>query len=459
MAALKDLLYDIKNIAGVMSGESFEYAEPKRLMIQDKRLSRVEARMAENIQDIDLEALYAKARKIIDKRGQETFSLREVRNLPFILNKSDADVLFAKSVVQRYLKLDRVFVFRRLLNVYFNGYDGTSSKTQYLKKELSQTLRAHPEFLRRIPCLQKEKNLLYRDETIMASGFFGAHSISGYLKDIEFPESLYGSRFVIKAILRAFNRPSANAAVLMELLRNDEKLLDTLHLFPFIAESLILAVDHSQNLQFREALVKCLFRYMKDPRYENQNQWKRVNPKARKIFLSWLRRNDFEIFFGLIEKTAGSTYTGDRMWRYRRAFWEAYLDDMYFTRVVLGPSALRLARVAMHKEALNYAVLTGIQDKTQSLLMFSIGKYTFIEVSHNGRLRVFESGKAPIPFMEEDSLFGRREYSYQKLVQDDRAVYTMVHSGAENYSWQTKVSSWIRTQCGVYRNRKQWSLK
>lgn len=72
------------------------------------------------------------------------------------------------------------------------------------------------------------------------------------------------------------------------------------------------------------------------------------------------------------------------MWRYRRAFWEAYLDDMYYTRVILGPAALRLARVELHKEALNYAVLSGIQDGTQSLLMFTIGQYTFIEVSHNG---------------------------------------------------------------------------
>lgn len=459
MAALKDILYDIRNIADLMRSEPFEYTEPKRLMTQDQRLSRVEERMSENIQDIDLEALYDKARKVIDKRGRETFSIREARNLPFILNKSDADVLFVRTVVQRYLKLDRVFVFRRLLHVYFNSYEGTSSKTQYLKKELSQTLRTHPEFLRRIPYLQKEKNLLYRDETVMASGFFGAHSISGYLKDIEFPESLYGSRFVIQAILRAFRRPDVNVTALMELLQNDEKLLDKLNLFPFIAESLILAVDHSQNQQYREALVKCLFRYMKDPRYENQNQWKRVNLKARKIFLSWLRRNDFEIFFGLIERTAGSTYTGDRMWRYRRAFWEAYLDDMYFTRVILGPAALRLARAELHKEALNYAILTGTQDGTQSLLMFTIGGYTFIEVSHNGKLRMFKYGKEPIPFMESDQLFGRREYAYQRVVRGSQPVFEVVHAGSENYTWQTKVSNWIGEHCGIYHTRSQWRVK
>lgn len=443
----------------LMENVPFEYAEPKQLAAVEKRLSGMEERAASAIEKIDLDALYKKTRAILSGEDSENLSPREIRSLPFILSQSGADVGFVKAVVKRYLKLDQVLVFRRMLSVYFNSYVENSAKTQYLKTELSQTLRTHPAMLRRIPYLRKEPKLLDKGATVMAEGVLYACSVQAYLKNIEFPESLYGSRFVKKAIVEAFCTNDADAPQLMELLRDGEKLYDQLNLFPFIAGALILAVDQSGNPQYREELTKCLFRYMKDPRYENRNQWKRVGLKARKIFLSWLCRNDFEIFFGLIERTAGSTSEGDRMWRYRRAFWEAYLDDMYYTRVVLGPAALRLARVAMHKEALNYAILTGIQDGTQSLLMFSIGKYTFIEVSHNGRLRVFETGEEPIPFIEENPLLGKTEYSYRDLVQDHRDVFTQVHSGAASYSWQTKVSSWIGSHCGVYHNRRQWSLK
>lgn len=459
MAVLKDLLYDIQNCMELMEGEPFEYAAPKQLVAVEKRLSRMEERAANAIEDIDLDALYGKTREILSGKGKESLSGREIRSLPFILNQSGADVSFVKEVVQRYLKLDSVLVFRRMLNVYFNSYEESSAKTQYLKTVLSATLRAHPGMLRRIPYLRKETKLLYKDMKVMATGFLNAHGVQAYLQDIEFPESLYSSRFVMKAIIHAFQTTGIGASLLMELLRDGEELYNQLNLFPFIAEPLILAVDRSGDSQYREELTKCLFRYMKDPRYENRNQWSRVGLKARKIFLSWLCRNDFEIFFGLIERTAGSTSVGDRMWRYRRAFWEAYLDDMYYTRVVLGPAALRLARVAMHKEALNYAILTGIQDSTQSLLMFSIGKYTFIEVSHNGKLRVFETGKEPIPFIEENPLLGKTEYSYRDLVQDHRVVFTQVHSGAASYSWQMKVSSWIASHCSIYHNRRQWSLK
>lgn len=136
----------------------------------------------------------------------------------------------------------------------------------------------------------------------MATGFFHEHGIREYLKSIEFPESLYGSQFVIQAILHAFNRSGADAASLMELLKEGMTLYENLNLYPFIAESLILAVNESQNHQYRDALVRCLFQHMKDPRYENQSQWKRVSPKAKLIFLSWLRRNDFEIFLDLLKK-------------------------------------------------------------------------------------------------------------------------------------------------------------
>lgn len=458
MTRLQDLLYDIRASIREASDRGFDYTEPKRIEIAEKRLSQIEDRMTEMGKDIDLDELYQKARTILNGDKLQTLSNREIRNLPFVFNRMEADVAFVRNAVKQYLVVNRIFVFRRILYVYFNCYNQTSSKTQYLKELLIKTLKKNPEINQHIPFLQKEKKLLYQDVKVMATGFFHAHGIREYLKSIEFPESLYGSQFVIQAILHAFNRSGADAASLMELLKEGTTLYENLNLYPFIAESLILAVNESQNHQYRDALVRCLFQHMKDPRYENQSQWKRVSPKAKLIFLSWLRRNDFEIFFGLIEKTAGSTYEGDRMWRYRRAFWEAYLDDMYYTRVILGPAALRLARVELHKEALNYAVLSGIQDGTQSLLMFTIGQYTFIEVSHNGSLRIFKYGEEPIPFIEKDKTFYRREYTYQQ-VKVGYALETIRHGNADRYSWQSKVSDWIGKHCGVYHSKEQWRLK
>ena len=86
------------------------------------------------------------------------------------------------------------------------------------------------------------------------------------------------------------------------------------------------------------------------------------------------------------------------MWKYRQQFWEDYLDNMYETRVILGPDAVELAQ-RMGQKLLNCAYLSrGSHD--QSLLMFSIGQFVFIEVSHSGKLRVFLKDHSPVPFYE-----------------------------------------------------------
>ena len=62
---------------------------------------------------------------------------------------------------------------------------------------------------------------------------------------------------------------------------------------------------------------------MKDPRL-TQSGWTSVSPAAKDVMLRWMVSASLEDFFALIARRAQEDH-----WRYRKAFWSAYLKRDY----------------------------------------------------------------------------------------------------------------------------------
>lgn len=132
------------------------------------------------------------------------------------------------------------------------------------------------------------------------------------------------------------------------------------------------------------------------------------------------------------------------MWTARRAFWEKYKDQISASRIVLGYDArkyLPTLEREFGKRLDSYDVLLGKNDDT-SLLVFRIQSYVFIEVSHNGTLRIFDRTNVPVDIFAQ----GHKEIHYGKIT---RAVNVDSFRHAAN--WQPKVRDWIYDHCGIWR--------
>ena len=97
-----------------------------------------------------------------------------------------------------------------------------------------------------------------------------------------------------------FNQGKHSADILMKNAINGESLIGHDNLFPYIADSLIMTVHRYGKAVYIDPLIKLLYQHMKDPRHpEGQIKWQKVSPRAQAVFLSWLKKNDFEIFLEL----------------------------------------------------------------------------------------------------------------------------------------------------------------
>lgn len=416
--------------------------KPKQLIDLATKLSRV----VNNIKDIPasqtIEMLFEKAKNIyLFEDG--TFTAREKRNLPFILPSSRpisgmVDFVFENIDFQRFSS------FKRILFVYFQSYKDKDSLTLKLRKKILSVLHGD----------NRKKNIsyLYNDaELIKASGIVKMaeqfkNDLRRYFDEISFPVALRHSPFAHQAIIYYFEKIDIDLSNKMDMLRIIHEDDADKTLIPRIAESMIFAVHHEGKQSYRDALLHLLHQEMGDPRYSTKRvAWSRVSDKAKKIFISWLKRGDLDLFFSIIDRTMHSDVNSQvdarRMWHDRKIFWEQYLDQMYYTKVVLAPEAARIARREYGHKVLDYGNLNS-NNKNQSLFVFSIGKYVFIEPSYNGTLRIWKLDCSPVPLASELKKYNLIDYSVE-IVHSSKQVDTFVHSR----SWQQRVHEWIIEHC------------
>lgn len=399
------------------------------------------------VDSLDLHVLVKKTVRIY-QGSQEEFTRREIRNLPFVIFSSELSMPVAKFAL-RQVDLDKTSCFRRLLFAYFRGYEPKERKTEWIRTVLWKQMQRNDRMGRNIHFLQDFPQLLNKDGASQMAEFFSGGNLYDGLKILSFPPTLYGSNFVKAAIVNAFQMDIGLDAKqnLLKALTENPVYEELVHK---VVGPVIISVDEEGSDSAKNWLMQLVFRYMGDPR-GNDPAWLYVEKEAIEIFLHWLVKNDFAVFFHIIAKTA------DNRWKYRQAFWSAYMDEIRDSRIIIGPKARFILNDLPKEEKsklMAYDYLEGKSSDT-SLLVFTIGQYTFIEVSYDGKLRIYSRAKSPIQIFAQ----GHRTIPYSHLINSDTEK-EFVHTNpmGRGPNWQPKVRNWIYDHCGIWREEQQWKV-
>lgn len=125
-----------------------------------------------------------------------------------------------------------------------------------------------------------------------------------------------------------------------------------------------------------------------NPQYDSSAGWNNVNIDTKKMVIQWFVRADLEAFFKLFSSSADVN---------RFDYWIKFIDQISFSQIFLGPSALQSVQ-PQHKKFrdLNRGRLKDLVDSTSSnnAFMLKIGNLYIIDFSDTGNA-CFISPKLP----------------------------------------------------------------
>ena len=130
------------------------------------------------------------------------------------------------------------------------------------------------------------------------------------------------------------------------------------------------------------------------------------------------------------------------MFDYRKAFWSAYYENINFYCIVSrGNTECLFGNDGYQDQKRSIATLKGGSSNQQAFIM-QMGKYTFVEFSKEGAWYVYDN--AILPFRLGESVYHMSDLRNQRL-----AKHHVIHNYSENYYWQKKSASWIRSKLGI----------
>lgn len=208
-----------------------------------------------------------------------------------------------------------------------------------------------------------------------------------------------------------------------------------------LAEALLLPYAYNKaNLEHQRAIQSNLIALMGDPRIIKKG-WIGVDSKAKEVMFGWLVGATLDVFFKILDNTA------DKIWKYRKAFWNAYYKKGYIRHawVVLGHDATLIA-IRIDDQEIKFGQLSGSYSKNQSVLLLHIGDLVIAEWSHNGKCRIWrnnESNRDIIPRLY-DTISPYNAPSLRK-----GADFEQVHHASKYGTWQSKIERYIRSQTNI----------
>ena len=383
-------------------------------------------------------------------RGEENFTRRERRTLPFIIFDNKITFDGAKKIL-RQLDFKNKRHLSGLVNVYLNNYD-TSNKTELLRQWIIP--KEFSEGSARLKKIFSARENFFGENRManMTKLFAQKLSVDGVLEEIGLTNFYKASNFIQVALINFFR---SNAATLPDKF----KILDELNaefetyknIFPYIADVLIQTVYRTGF--DKNKCMEIFYHRLGDPRFGDKRfNWNNVSTKSKEIFCHWLSKEDWEVFTKIVEATAL-----DGQWEHRKKFWNAYLPYIIKTKIFLGRNAKRLAAQIKDKIELNHGSLTKAA-ANQSAFAFQIGRFIFSEWSHDGKLRVHNLATTVNLFDTVEDFFENDSINRDIIVKNFIEEWIHFPNEGEN-SWQKKVSEWIGKNCGIYKTEKNWRLE
>lgn len=191
-----------------------------------------------------------------------------------------------------------------------------------------------------------------------------------------------------------------------------------------------------------------MLKHYSDPRI-NRSEWNGVDQRAVQIMKSWLIKDSLDFFFKLLEGIVQGT-TATQHWKYRQAFWRAYLEKEVIKDawVILSP---HLYEKAKHVEDFNEKTVGIVSSVTaeHACLLMRIGNLVIIEWNHNGSCHIISNNADRLP--EFYKKYYLRDQLESKTEQINKTNYTSKyrHSSSERYLWQKNIASTIEAFTGV----------
>lgn len=207
----------------------------------------------------------------------------------------------------------------------------------------------------------------------------------------------------------------------------------------------------SQELQ--ERIQKFLLFHFDDPRMRRGN-WSGVSDGAIQVLLRWLVHTTLSDFFRVVREGGQQDRDADRMWPYREAFWNAYLQKRVISDawVVLGDVIQNRAKtfLAEHAEAYGKLNRGGGVKPAHAALILRIGDLVITEWNCVGKYRIWQAHNERAPEFYK----ARSHYTRTELI--DEPDYEGSHHGAESGNWQGKLSHLIASLTGVRVQHKEY---
>jgi hypothetical protein len=208
---------------------------------------------------------------------------------------------------------------------------------------------------------------------------------------------------------------------------------------------------------YKKELQDWLIDRFGDPRLiqVRQRDWRSVSQESIDVFKKWMVEETLDQFFAIIDQEALEHH-----WIYRKKFWKAYFNEGVISDacVILGVDAQRAAQRAFGKNISMSKISAGQHSSNQSVLLIKIDQFIFCEWSHNGKCRVWKKGDANCPDLHLKHYSADELRSKSMRIVDSYQQDGIVHAQSANYSWQTKLASFIRRQTGIRMEQRKYAL-
>lgn len=217
---------------------------------------------------------------------------------------------------------------------------------------------------------------------------------------------------------------------------------------PLVANALIRPFGDSEpDEEIQEKYLVVLLQLFGDPRLHPE-RWARM-PEAEAVVRRWLTKQSLRQFLDVVDRVAIK-----RMWKYRRAFWEAVYDERVVSAawVVFDPLGAAEARRAFGPEASFGQFRRGsLIERGHSVLLLRIGAGVVADWSHNGKCNIWNNAEARGAPRLYQPTYKASELRIAGTVTDNlyEPTFTVVHGGAATYHWQRKVADKIYQMTGV----------
>jgi hypothetical protein len=220
-----------------------------------------------------------------------------------------------------------------------------------------------------------------------------------------------------------------------------------------IAEALLKPFGQARpEKTLRDRFLSLLLRLLGDPRVRSpKNKWHHVPPVLTGVVRGWLTEQSLRQFLDIVDVTAM-----ERMWKYRRAFWEAVYDAGLISEawVAFGPDGEQAARRAYGRDA-SFARLEKSGRHVEpghAVLLLRIGDGIVADWSHNGKYNIWMDHADPSAPRLYKSRYGSDELRILEGAAgnyDTRTKVSRSHTSPDRYGWQNHVSDVLYRMTGV----------